>query len=53
MYREKQVKLLGLNEHTQQMGSSQLVDEVVRMLIAATVCALGELFIATSLSLRM
>jgi hypothetical protein len=32
MYREKQIKLIGLNEHTQQIGSSQLADKSARML---------------------
>jgi hypothetical protein len=43
MYRGKgKIKLIGLNEHTQQMGSSQLVDKAVSKLLAVTVCALQE-----------
>jgi hypothetical protein len=33
MYRKKHVKLIGLNEYTQQIGSSQLVDKAVRQSI--------------------
>jgi hypothetical protein len=39
-YSENQIKLIGLNEHTQQIGSSQLVDKAGHMLFARTVCAL-------------
>jgi hypothetical protein len=40
--REKQIKLIGLNEHTQQIGSSRLIGNAARMLFAVTVCALRE-----------
>jgi hypothetical protein len=43
-YREKQIKLIGLNEHTQQIGSSQLiVDKAACMLFAVTLFPLQEL----------
>jgi hypothetical protein len=40
MYREKQIKLIGLNEHTLQIDSSQLVDKAAGILYAMTVCAI-------------
>jgi hypothetical protein len=42
MYRKKQIKLIALKEHTQQIGSRHLGDKAVRMLFAVTVCALRE-----------
>jgi hypothetical protein len=44
-----QVDRAGLNEHTEQIGSTQLIDKAVGMLLAVTVCALRIIAIARSL----
>jgi hypothetical protein len=39
----KQITLIGLNEHSQQIFNSQLVGKAVRVIFAVTVYALREL----------
>jgi hypothetical protein len=43
MYREEKIKLIGLNDHTQQIGSRLLVEKAARILFVVSVYALREL----------